>query len=126
MTKSDREMWAGGNKLYLGEDNILYVTIVGEDDEKTATSIKEASFKLINMVERKVSVLIDVDKAGKASPEARKIWRELSEHDKFGKIALVGLHRVARVLASFVINVSRKQDFRFFKTKEEALVWLNE
>ena len=126
MEEQEREIWVGENRHYLGEDNILYVTVVGEVDEKVAIACREAAFKLMNIVEGKVNVLIDVNKAGKQSPEARKVWTELSEHEKFGKVALFGLHPVARVLASFVMGVSKKKDMRFFKTKEEALAWLKE
>ncbi|MBE3140395.1 MAG: hypothetical protein IMZ53_07420 [Thermoplasmata archaeon] len=31
---SEREIWVGENRMYLGEDNILYITLVGEMDEK--------------------------------------------------------------------------------------------
>ena len=71
-------------------------------------------------------MLIDITKAKKQSPEARMTWKELSEHEKIEKIALFGLHPVARVLASFIIGQSKKKDMRFFKTKEEALAWLKE
>lgn len=121
---SEREIWVGENRMYLGKDNIIYVTAGGESDEKIAIKCKEAMFNLINMVEGKANYLIDLNKAGKQSPESRKIWKELSEHEKAGKIAFFGLHLVARVLASFVMGLSKKKDSRFFETKEEALLWL--
>jgi len=48
------------------------------------------------------------------------------EHERTGKVALFGLNPVARVIASFVMGVTRKKDMRFFKTREEALAWLRE
>ncbi len=126
MDEKDREIWVGENRLYLGEDNIAYFAIVGEHDENTAIAIGEAFLKLINMVGGKVNALGDINKTGKQSPEARKIWKELSEHKKVGKLALIGIHPVARVLASFVMGTTKKKDMRFFKTKEEALAWLKE
>jgi len=126
MENKDREIWIGKNRLYLDEDNIAYFVVVGEHDEKKAIALKEAFLKLTDMVEGKVNALGDLNKAGKQSPEARKIWKELSENKKFGKIAIFGMHPVARVLASFVIGTTKKKDMRFFKTKEEALAWLKE
>jgi hypothetical protein len=123
---SEREFWVGGDRLYLGEDNIVYVTSVGEVDEKKAIAIEEVFLKLLNVVEGEINLFIDINKAAKHSSEARKVWQELSEHKKFRKIALFGLHPVARVLASFVMGVSKKEDLRFFKTKKEALAWLKE
>jgi len=126
MENKDREIRVGENRLYLGEDNILYITNIGEIDEKTAIAIKEAVLNVANMVEGKVHTLTDLNKAGKTSPEARKVFKELAEQEKQGKVALFGMHPVARVLASFFMGISKKKDMRFFKTKEEALAWLKE
>ena len=123
---SEREIWVGENRIYLGEDNILYVTVVGDIDDKMAIAIKEADLKFKNTVEEEFDVLGDLNKSGKHSPEARKIWKEMTEDDKTGKVAICGMHPVARIIASFVMGVSRKKDMRFFKTREEALSWLRE
>jgi hypothetical protein len=126
MGEKDREIRIGENRLYLGEDNITYFVLVGEHDENIAIACGEAFLKLINMGEGKVNALGDLNKTEKQSPEARKIWREISENEKVGKLALIGMHPVARVLVSFVTGTTKKKDMRFFKTKEEALAWLKE
>ena len=126
MEEKDREIRVGENRIYLGEDNILRLTIFGEVDEEIEIRINEACYKLINMVEGKVHTLIDLNKAGKTLPGARKRQREISEYEKTGKVALFGLHPVARVIASFVMGISKNKDMRFFKTREEALAWLKE
>jgi len=124
--EKDREIWVGENSLYLGEDNIFYITVVGEMDDETAIAIKAADVKFKSMVEGKVNVLGDINKSGKHSPGARKTWKEMMEEDKTGKVAIVGMSPIARVLASFVMGVTRKKDMRFFKIKEEALAWLKQ
>ena len=126
MEEKDREIWIGEHRLYLGEDNIFYITVVGGVDGKTAAEVTEIDNKFKSMVEGKVNVLADLNKAGKQSGEARKIWKKMTEDDGTGRVAMYGMHPVARVLASFVMGVSRKKDMRFFKTKEEALAWLKE
>ena len=126
MEEKEREIQIGENRFYLGEDNIIYATIVGEQDAKIATLFNKATLKLMNMVEGKVNVLTDNNRAGKTSPEARKIFQELLKHEKYGKLAIFGLHPVSRVLASFFMGFSKKKDMRFFKTREEALTWLKE
>ena len=124
---SEREIWVGEHRLYLGEDNISYITpFGGYIDEKRATEVSQASLRLMNTVQGKVNCLIDLNKAGQQSSGARKIWKEWSENEKTGKVALFGLHPVARVIASFVMGVTRKRDIRFFKTEKEALAWLKE
>jgi len=122
----DREIWVGENRIYLGEDNIIYETLVGGLDEKTVLAIYEASNRLTNTVEGKVNVLVDLSEAGQSSSRARKKGQEMLEDKIFGKVALFGLHPVSRVVASFFVGVTRKKDLRFFKTREEALAWLKE
>jgi len=126
MEEKEREIWVGENRIYLGEDNMLSLTILGEVDEEIEIGINEACLKLMNMVEGRVNTLIDLNKAGKTSLGARKRQVEISGHEKTGKVALFGLHPVARVVASFFMGISQKKDVRFFKTREEALAWLKE
>jgi 50S ribosomal subunit-associated GTPase HflX len=130
MEAKDREIWVGQNWLYLSEDNILHVIGGGDVDEELAIKLKEAVLKdFFNLEElkgKKIPTLIDVNKAGRQSSKARKIWKELVEHEKTGKIAFCGLHPVASVIAAFVMGISRKEDMRFFKTREEALSWLKQ
>ncbi|MFC1571398.1 STAS/SEC14 domain-containing protein [Candidatus Margulisiibacteriota bacterium] len=126
MESKDREIIVGENRIYLGEDNILYFINVGEIDGKIAQQGAAAMAKLANMGKGTVNYLIDLNKGGKATTEARQILREYTEKDVKGKLAFWGLHPVARVLASFFMGVTRKRDMRFFKTKEEALAWLKE
>ena len=72
------------------------------------------------------SQLFDQSKpiVAKNSPEARKIWRNFSEDEDTHKVAMFGIHPVAMVIASFVTNITKKNEMRFFKTKEEALEWI--
>ena len=126
MEEKDREILVGENTLYLGEDNVLCETLVGEQDEKTVLAIHEASVKLRSMVEERIDLLIDLNRTGKPSLGARKRGQEMLEDKGIGKVALFGLHPVARVLASFVLGITSKRDARFFKSKEEALAWFKE
>lgn len=126
ITEKEREILVGENRLYLDGDNILYITVIGDTDEKIATAMRDASFKLFNLVDGKVNAFVDLNKAGRQSAKARKIGKETFEHEKNRKIAIFGLHPVARVIASFVMGVTKKKDIQFFKTEEEALDWLKE
>ena len=114
------------NVQFFVHPNIAYYIVIGEDTEEKALSVKECHIKLSNMIEGKLKLIVDLTHGGKSSPEARKIFKELSELERTGKIALIGIHPVARVIASFVMGISKNKDMRFFKTKEEALAWLKE
>jgi hypothetical protein len=78
------------------------------------------------LTEEKISYLIDLNKCGKNSPEARQIWNQLSDDEKTNKVAIFGIHPVARVLANFSMGTSKNKNQHFFKTQEEAMTWLLE
>lgn len=126
MEKQEREIKVGDNRIYLREDNIISLDIAGEIDEDKAKKICAASLKFMNMVEGKVHTLVNNDKAGKQTAQARKIFSEFVKNEKYGKCAIFGAHPVARVIASFFIGMAGIKDNRFFKSKEEALSWLKE
>jgi len=123
---SEREIWVGESRFFLGEDGILYETMVVKNDEKTVLAFMDASNILISNFEGKIKFCIDLNKAEQSTSEARKKgWRRLDD-ERYGKIAFFGIHPVARVLASFFMGVTKKKDTRFFKSKEDALAWLKE
>lgn len=126
MSEKDKEMWLGESRFYLGDDNILYIDVVGELTDDMAEPLKEGALKLMNMVPGKVNVLADLNKVGIPSAKVREKGMEAAEYEKAGKVALFGMHAVARVIASFWIGLAKKKEIRFFKTKEEALAWLKE
>ena len=123
---NDKELWVGGNHTLLLDDNLIYIIANGEQTDKIAIAQTKICDQLSILAGKKVDYLIDLNKAGKSSPVARKQWRKISEDQKTNKVALFGIHPVARVLASFVMGVSKKRDMLFFKTKEEALKWIND
>ncbi|HTF80503.1 MAG TPA: STAS/SEC14 domain-containing protein [Cytophagales bacterium] len=118
---AEEKIYVGKSYLFI-KDRILHVVTVGDSDRETALQMKEVSIA-ITLKYGKMHVLADINEAGKSTPEARKIWKELSEASNF-KLALVGLHPVARVIASFSMALSRNKTTRFFVSTEEALEWL--
>jgi len=126
MKEKEREIWVGKSRYYFGEDNIIHVTVVGEVDDNIAIEHRDTCMKFVNMIAGTANVLVDNTRAGKISPEARKVFRGLTENEKTGKVAIFGLHPVARVIAAFFMGATKKKDMRFFNTKEEALAWLKE
>ena len=121
---SEREIWVGEDRFYLGDDNIIYVKDKMVNDENIAHLEMEALYELANLIEGKANIFVDINEAGKPSSGARRIFQNEIEKDKYGKVAIFGMHPIARVMASFVISATNKEDFRFFKTKEDTLIWL--
>jgi len=126
MEEKDREIFVGENRIYLDEENIINYINIGELDEELSLKSVDAMRKLNNMIQNKADFLIDLNKGEKASAMARKMLREYTENEIDGKIAFIGLHPVSRVLASFFMGITKKEDMRFFKTKDDALAWLKE
>ncbi len=126
MEEKDRETWVGENRFYFDEDGILHVELVGTYDLQDALLLRDAYLKLLTMVKAKVNTFVDNNRTGKPSQEARKIFAEMIKHEQCGRIAVVGLNPVARVIASFVLGGSKKKDTHIFKTKEDVLAWLKE
>jgi len=52
--------------------------------------------------------------------------RKSFEAEGVGKVAMIGMHPVARMIMSFVMGITQKKDICVFKTKEDALKWLKE
>ena len=119
------EVQIGNNKIILINKNLMEVICCGDVTTKVALLTKEANLKLSAEANEELAFLIDLNMAGKSSPEARKIWKELSENNKNQKVAFIGLNPVARVLASFTIAFSDNKNMNFFATREEALKWLD-
>lgn len=119
-----REIVAGQNRIYLDDDNILHYINVGEIDDECARLSCEAMAELDSMVDGPVNYLIDLNRGGKTTPGARKQLKDYTESTVKGKLALWGLHPVARMLAAFFVNITSKKEMKVFKTEEEAIRWL--
>lgn len=122
----EKQFSIGESIYYLGEDNILYVIARGKIENKDLPALKEATFKFEKKTKGKANILIDLNEAKEQSPEARKMWSELCKQKRTGKVALFGMHPVARVLVSFVVGVSKNKNLRFFNSREKAIKWLKE
>lgn len=68
--------------------------------------------------------LVDFNEAGRPTADAGRVWREVTNDELSGKVAVFGTHPVAWVLATFFSRVARHRGTRFFKTEEEALEWI--
>jgi hypothetical protein len=123
----ENQFWLiGNNKAVLGEGNIIHIVVSGPQDH----DIVHAHFKLHRqitaLVNSKVSYLINLDEAGKFSPDARKLWNDIADRTDTLRIAFIGSHPVARVFADFIIIASERFNMQFFDHIDEAVAWLNE
>ena len=118
------EIIVGNNKFKLDEDDIINVTTIGEFDAQTAIAMKNAFYQIIDMIEGRCDIIVDANRGAKPTPEARKIFKEMTEHKQIGKVAIIGMNPVVKMMATFVIGISEKKNMKIFKTREEAIAWL--
>ena len=123
-TIDDTTIIVGSNTTIWVAPNVIHVIVKGEQTNELANVQQKVCSEMAERVSGKINYLIDLNLAGKSTPYARKKWQTLSESTKTNKVAIFGMHPVARVLAAFVMGVSSKKEMLFFKTKEEAVHWL--
>lgn len=122
----DNEYWIGANRTVLIDQKIIHITVVGEQTSEMALLHTELDHKLFSLANGQIYYLVDINKSGKNSPEATLMFRQLCYHEKVNKVAVYGLHPVARILASFVFGLDPKRKRRFFKSEAQARRWLDE
>ena len=120
------EFWVGPTQVRFSEGNLLNIKAVGPQTYDMAVAHLKIFEQIYHEVNEPLNFVIDLNDAGKNSTEARKIWKNVSEHEYTGKIALVGIHPVARVIAGFVMSISLSSKLQFFSTREKALKWIYE
>jgi len=116
------------NKITIhNKHNLVYhVITIGEQTDEMASAHYEIVSELLSKSDKKIQFLVDLNRCGKNSPKARDTWRFLSNMEQTDKVAIFGLHPVAKVLASFVMGkLISMNKYRFFSTEEDAKNWLN-
>ena len=135
--KSDEEL----NKTFTVEvidGGIVYSSFLealpdGKEDTRRAELYRDAMHAAINSVAGtgKVNGIVDMTLLGGKiiTPPAKagKLYSEAAEHPRTGKVAIVGVETMYRVLVKFFLIAAHKGDsVKLFTTKEDALAWLKE
>ncbi len=111
------------NKIYRGEDGIIRIVLVGEQDGVTSRAAAEEVLRLASISDGR-KLLFDTTRASKFSVEARKgAVRCLAIPDK---IAIVASSMPMRALGLFMVAEARARQAKLFYTQVEALDWLTE
>ncbi len=125
MEENSRTVMVGDCTIHLGDDDVFYITIIGEVDEEIAIRFMNTFEEIYKKFgKKKRCVFVDNNNAGKISSKARKVFSKLEYEENTDKVAIFGLHAVAKVLATFFMGITQKREIRFFNNKEEALLWL--
>jgi len=113
-----------GNSVYLGEDGILRVMCLGDQDEATVRDTVEQALAAAKAAPAETKLLFDASRAGRFSAEARKIIVNSLASTAWGQVASVGSSTLMRALGLFMGGGADSGRIRFFETRKEALGWL--
>ena len=111
-----------GNSVYLGQNGIVCVTCIGDQDE---VSITETLAQVREAVANERKLLFDASRAGRFPAEARRVMVDSIASVTQGKVALVGSSTLMQALGLFVAARGDAALIRFFDTRRGALGWLN-
>lgn len=114
------------HELHMSDDGILRMRFVGDvgGQEMEAFYKDFAPFLETATEEKPLLVISDSTQAGKLSPKARKQLADLNRDPRIGLVGVLGARRYERVLISFVLKVTGRDNIRFFEKEEEARAWL--
>lgn len=121
-----KEINVNNNVVKVGDDHIIYVTAVGEVDDQFATKYRDTFYEVLDFFseDRKAYFLINLDKIGKQSPEARKLWNSITADKRVKAAAVFGAKLISKVILNFVVSLSSRQNMKFFNNEKEAKQWL--
>lgn len=114
----------GKYNITVEEDGILRVHVSGQLDEEAMNSLTEELRRILEKRSGKANILVDAIAGVEISSKARKIGARMAKWPRIGRIAIYGVGVVSKVLALFMIEISGKENMKFFENEEEALKWL--
>ena len=116
------------NKIWR-EKNIIHFLIADEVNPGDAKYLKDKGVSHIDTIlaeypQKKVLVIIDIQKASIFSSQARKSWAEFLQNTNIHRTAIFGGNVIVKTIASFIIGASQMKNVQYFRTKQDALHWL--
>ena len=122
-------------KIIIQDDSIiidfLTETSGNEDNARQAKLLKQDLDKILDENKsKKYNLLVDITllKTDYTLPsESRKIYSRIAKSKQIRKIAVSGKGILIKTVVSFIVNVSGKKDtFKWFENREEAIKWFKQ
>lgn len=119
------------DKVELLEGGILHIVVEGDQMEEDVAFASSESDRLLRENDiNEIRYLVDFSAAGRIDPSARHALKDrLKNVESRGKIkyAIVGLSKaLVNLISLYVRAIHTESEYRFFKTRNEALGWLRE
>jgi hypothetical protein len=114
-------------EISVGDDGIAYGISNGYENEEAAHGVRALFFEVHSHLGRPYPICFDISGLKEISPAARKIWSNtaLAEDSPFTRVAVYGGGFFISSLMNFYARIA-KMPVRLFKTKEDAVAWLEE
>lgn len=104
-------------------DGVLCYTISFPVGDAEALRLREMGERALGEIGASY-VLINLEGSSEFSVGARKIWVDFLRNDLIKKAAIYGGGTLIRVIATFVITASGRDDVKFFSDEVSAREWL--
>ncbi len=117
-----------GYRIKMRDDGILHTSFHGDVTTEEMEAFRREFLVYLNAATEEEPLLVISESPGltKFSAGARRILVELQRSPRLGNSAVVGASRYSRVLTTFVLKATGRNNIRFFDTIEEAAAWLKE
>lgn len=114
------------NEVYLGEDGVLHIVWVGDQNEASTMQMAEDIMRTVGAATGPVEILFDTTRAGKFSIGARQVAAAALGLASHGKAAVVASSMPTRALGLFILSGAKAGEVKVFDTRGEGLSWLRE
>jgi len=113
--------------IYVGDDGIAYGTSRGYEDKQSSESIRALFYEIQSHLGRHYSICFDISQLEELTPQARTVWSDtaLAKNSPFVRVAVFGGGFFIRSLMNFYARIAH-MPVRLFKTRSEAVAWLEE
>jgi len=117
------------NKVWIGDDGIIYVTLAKNLTEKDVWDIVEDVEENLERLPNKAKILVNmttttlIQSSQFRKTTAEKI-KKIASNPKFGKAALYAEAVIWRTIASFILMASGTKNVKVFNNEKKALDWL--
>jgi len=133
MKERDNKEENKDDRVWLGDDGIIYVEVADRFDQESVFEFLEKIVEILRTFSVRRKLLVHINQS--TSFATPSLWRKemankaiaASKELDFKKIAVYGGSVMARTIGSFILAAAVGiKNVRLFKTEKEALRWLKE
>lgn|SRR5688572_26232439 len=116
------------NDVELTEDNIIKITVVGDQNEASVGAMGKSIDALATSLQDKklpILVLDDIRQIGKVTSEGRKLVVEIGKKLPLKKLAFVGRIGILRLGSNLILQaMGQGEKVKYFEDYDKAVSWL--